>query len=103
MFAGINCGNEIFWGHLESQKRGLKRENCPKNHNFSNSKKYNTAYRYNGLEIVSQILTILKQGSGVLLLLGHIPLRGHRKDNSAKLPLNDKYIPYSVSLQIYCM
>ena len=26
-FADINCGNEIFWGHLGVQKRGLKKGN----------------------------------------------------------------------------
>ena len=25
MFADINCGNEMFWGHLGVQKRGLKK------------------------------------------------------------------------------
>ena len=29
-FAGINCGNEIFWGHLGVQKRGLKKGNLTK-------------------------------------------------------------------------
>ena len=25
MFGDINCGNEMFWGHLGVQKRGLKK------------------------------------------------------------------------------
>ena len=25
MFADINCGNEMFWGHLGVRKRGLKK------------------------------------------------------------------------------
>ena len=95
-FADINCSNEIFWGHLGVQK-GLKKGKLTKKIiTFSKKQKYNTAYSYNGLEIVSQILTGLKQGSGMLFLLGHIPLRGHKRDKSAKLPLNNKYTPYSV-------
>ena len=96
-FADINSGNEIFWGHLGVQKRGLKKGNLTKKIiTFSKIKKYSAAYSYNGLEIVSQILTTLKQGSGMLFLLGHIPLRGHKRDKSAKLPLNYKYTPQSV-------
>ena len=90
-FADINCGNELFWGHLGVQKGGggVKKGKLTKIITFSKKqKKYNTAYSYNGLEIVSQILTGLKQGSGMLFLLGHIPLRGHKRDKSAKLPLN---------------
>ena len=97
-FADINCGNEIFWGHLGVQKRGLKKGNLTqKIITFSKkNKKYSAAYSYSGLEIVSQILTTLKQGSGMLFLLGHIPLRGHNRDKSAKLPLNYKYTQHSV-------
>ena len=74
-FADINCGNEIFCGHLGVQKRGLKKGNLTqKSHNFlQKNTKYSAAYSYNGLEIVSQILTTLKQGSGMLFFLGHIP------------------------------
>ena len=99
MFADINCDNEMFWGHLGVQKGGKKGKTDKKNHNFLQKKKqqkYSAAYSYNGLEIVSQILTGLKQGSGMLFVLGHIPLRGHKRDKSAKLPLNYKYTPYSV-------
>ena len=70
----INCGNEIFWGHLGVQKEGFKKGIFTKNHNFSpKSKKYSATYIYNGLEIVSQILTGLKQGSGMLFLLVIFP------------------------------
>ena len=35
MFADIKCGNEMFWGHLGVQKRGLKKGKLTKkNHNF---------------------------------------------------------------------
>ena len=97
-FADINCGNEMYWGHLGVQKRGLKKGKLTqKIITFSKkNKKYSAAYSYNGLEIVSQILTGLKQGSGMLFVLGHIPLRDHKRDKSAKLPLNYKYTPYSV-------
>ena len=65
MFADINCGNDMFWGHLGVQKRGLKKGKLikKKNHNFlqkKKNKKYSAAYSYSGLEIVSQILTGLK-------------------------------------------
>ena len=95
MFADINCGNEMFWGHLGVQKRGLKKGKLDqKNHNFlQKNKKYIAAYSYNGLEIVSQILTGLKQGSGMLFVIGHISLRDHKRDKSATLPLNYKYTP----------
>ena len=83
-------------GHLGVQKRGLKREIEQKIITFFKKQKYNTAYSYNGLEIARQLLTGLKQGSGMLFLLGHIPLRGHKRDKSAKLPLNYKYTPYNV-------
>ena len=89
----------MFWGHLGVQMRGLKKGKLTqKIITFSKKKKqkYSAAYSYNGLEIVSQILTGLKQGSGMLFVLGHIPLRGHKRDKSAKLPLNYKYTPYSV-------
>ena len=97
-FADINYGNEIFWGHLGVQKRGLKKGKLTKKTiTFSKKKKkYSAAYIYNGLETVSQILTSLKQGSGMPFLLGHILLRGHKRDKSAKLPLNYKHTPYSV-------
>ena len=97
-FADINCGSEIFWGHLGVQRRGSKKGKLTKkNHNFfPKNKKYSAAYSYNGLEIVSQILTGLKQGSRMLFVLGHILLRDHKRDKSAKLPLNYKYTPYSV-------
>ena len=56
MFADINCGNEMFWGHLGVQKRGLKKRKLTKKIiTFSkkkNNKKYSAAYSYNGLEIV---------------------------------------------------
>ena len=100
-FADINCGNEIFWGHLGVQKRWLKKGNLTKkiitfSKKKKKKKKNSAAYSYNGLEIVSQILTTVKQGSGMLFLLGHIPLRGHKRDKSAKLPLNYKYTPHSL-------
>ena len=92
MFADISCGNEMFWGHLGVQKRGLKKGKLTKKIiTFSKNKKYSAAYSYNGLEIASQILTGLKQGSGMLFVIGHIPLRDNKRDNSAKLPLNYKY------------
>ena len=73
-FADINCGNEMFWGHLGVQKRGLKKGKLTKKIiTFSKKQKYSAAYSYNGLEIVSQILTGFIQGSGMLFLLGHIP------------------------------
>ena len=106
MFADINCGNEMFRGHLGVQKRGLKKGKLTKKiitFSKKKKKKYSAAYIYNGLEIVSQILTGLKQGSGMLFVLGHIPLRDHKRDKSAKLPLNYKYTPYSVQLQIHCV
>ena len=94
MFADINCGNEMFWGHLGVQKRGLKKGKLTKKSSLSpKNKKYSAAYSYNGLEIVSQILTGLKQGSGMLFVIGHIPLRDPKRDKSAKLPLNYKYTP----------
>ena len=94
MFADINCGNEMFWGHLGVQKRGLKKGKLTKKIiTFSKKQKYSAAYSYIGLEIVSQILTDLKQGSGMLFVIGHIPLRDHKRDKSAKLPLNYKYTP----------
>ena len=98
MFADINCGNEMFWGHLGVQKRGLKKGKLTqKIMAFSKkTKNYSAAYSYNGLEIVSQILTGLTKGSGILFVLGHIPLRDHKRDKSGKLPLNYKYTPYSV-------
>ena len=96
-FADINCGNEMFWGHLGVQMRGLKKGKLTKKIiTFSQNQKYSAAYSYNGLEIVSQILTGLKQGSGMLIVLGFIPLRDYKRDKSAKLPLNYKYTPYSV-------
>ena len=59
-FTDINCDNEIFWGYLGVQKKGLKRENWQKKIIFfkkqKKKKKKTTAYSYNGLEIVSQIL-----------------------------------------------
>ena len=85
---------------------GLKKGNLTKKIiTFSKKQKYSAAYSYNGLEIVSQILTTLKQGSGMLFLLGHIPLRGHKRDKSATLSLNYKYTPHtgSVLLQIHCI
>ena len=43
MFADINCGNEMFWGHLGVQKRGLKKGKIDKkNLNFLQKTK-NTA------------------------------------------------------------
>ena len=43
MFADINCGNEMFCGHLGVQKRGLKKGKVDqKNHNFLQKTK-NTA------------------------------------------------------------
>ena len=96
-FADIRCGNEMFWGNLGVKKRGLIKGKLTKKSYLSpKNKKYSAAYSYNGLEIVSQILTGLKQGSGILFVLGHIPVRGHKRDKSAKLPLNYKYTPYSV-------
>ena len=69
-FADINSGNEIYWGHLGVQRGGgLKGKIDQKIITFSKKKQQkNTAYSYNGLEIVSQILTGLKQGSGMLFL-----------------------------------
>ena len=90
-FADINCGNEMFWGHLGVQRRGLKKGKLTKKiitFSKKKKKKYNTAYSYNGLEIVSQILTGLKQGCGMRFLLGHIPLKGHKRDESAKLQVH---------------
>ena len=87
-------------GSFRGPKEGVKQGKIdPKNHNFlkkkkkKKKKKYSAAYSYNGLEIVSQILTGLKQGSGMLFVLGHIPLTDHKRDKSAKLPLNYKYTP----------
>ena len=43
MFADLNCGNEMFWGHLGVQKRGLKKGKLTKkNHNLLQKTK-NTA------------------------------------------------------------
>ena len=93
-FADLNCGNEMFWGHLGVQKRGLKKGKLTKKVITYSKKTKNTAlHSYNGLEIVTQILTGLKQGSWMLFVLGHIPLRENKRDKSAKLPLNYKYTP----------
>ena len=82
-------------GSFRGPKEGVKKGKIDqKNHNFlQKTKKYSAAYSYNGLEIVSQILTGLKQGSGMLFVAGHIPLWDHKRDKSAKLPLNYKYTP----------
>ena len=94
MFADINCGNEMFWGHLGVQKRGLKKGKLTKKIiTFSKKTKIQRCIQLQCLEIVSQILTGLKQGSGMLFVIGHIPLRDHKRDKSAKLPLNYKYTP----------
>ena len=37
----------------------------------------------------------------MLFFFGHIPLRGHKRDKAAKLPLNYKYTLYCVLLQIH--
>ena len=82
-------------GSFRGPKEGVKKgEIDQKIITFSKkNKKYSAAYNYYGLEIVSQILTGLKQGSGMLFVLSHIPLRDHKRDKSAKLPLNYKYTP----------
>ena len=94
-FADINCGNEMFWGHLGVQKRGLKKGKLTKKIiTFSKKQEIQRCIQLQWFrKNVSQILTGLKQSSGMLFVLGHIPLRGHKRDKSAKLPLNYKYTP----------
>ena len=43
MFADINCGNEMFWGHLGVQKRGLKKGKLTKKITTFSKKTKNTA------------------------------------------------------------
>ena len=77
MFADIKCGNEMFWGHLGVQKRGLKKGKLTKKIiTFSKKQKKSTAYSYNGLEIVSQILNGFKTRQWDALCLRSYSLKG---------------------------